>query len=238
VIHILTNLQEAKEQQAETTANVVAFQGKSGYYNTPQGFMERLSILSVDDAFFNYTNKGNYIGYRPIIEDYENFVPHFLLPDKAVPIGGNYYAHEIGGFLAEGDESTGISFSPVAEAYHVDGWIGIFLLLPAIWLSLFASVDYICGDLRRSPWGLLVVVIFAHAAAESLLGSLIWISGYGNIGLIFAIIFCTHFAPVVGALFYGGNRMAERASPPMFFPSNMMGQPGRLWRNPVDWLKR
>jgi hypothetical protein len=239
VYNILTNLKEAKEQQSETTANVVAAQGKSGYYNSPQGFMERLSILSVDDAFFNYTNKGNYIGYRPIIEDYENFIPHFLLPDKAVPIGGNYYAHEIGGFLAEGDESTGISFSPVAEAYHVDGWIGVFLLLPAIWLSLFASVDYICGDLRRSPWGLLVVVIFAHAAAESLLGSLIWISGYGNIGLIFAIVFCTRFAPVVGALFYGGNRMAERASPPMFFSSGAMAFPyKRIWRNPVTWLRR
>ncbi len=239
VYHILTNLKEAKEQETETLANVVAFQGKSGYYNTPQGFMERLSILSVDDAFFNYTNKGNYIGYRPIIEDYENFIPHFLLPDKPVPIGGNYYAHEIGGFLADADDSTGISFSPVAEAYHVDGWVGVFLLLPAIWLSLFVGVDYICGDLRRSPWGLLVVVIFAHAAAESLLGSLIWISGYGNLGLIFAIVFCTYFAPVVGALFYGGNRTAERASPPMFFTSGGLGQSNnRLWKNPVSWLKR
>jgi hypothetical protein len=238
VEHILTNLREAKEQEVETNANVVAAQGKSGYYNSPQGFMERLSILSVDDAFFNYTNKGNYIGYSPVIADYENFIPHFLLPDKPVPVGGNFYAHEIGGFLAEGDESTGISFSPIAEAFHVDGWIGIFILLPAIWLSLFVSVDYICGDLRRSPWGLLVVVIFAHAAAESLLGSLIWISGYGNLGLIFAIVFCTHFAPVVGSLFYGGNRMAERASPPMFFPASMMGQSASSWKNPSSWLKR
>ena len=221
VYHILTHLGEAREQEKETAANVVAFQGKSGYYNNPQGFLERLSILSVDDTFFNYTARGNYIGYQPIIDDYENFIPHFLDPDKPVPIGGNYYAHEIGGFLAEADTSTGISFSPMAEAFHVDGWIGIFLLMPAIWLTLFVPVDYICGDLRRSPWGLLVVVIFSHVAAESLLGSLIWISVYGTLSLVLAILFCTHFAPIVGALFYGGNRLSERASPPMRFPRSM-----------------
>lgn len=206
VYDILTHLGKAREAEAETNANVVAFEGKSGYYNTPQGLIERLSILSTDDAFFNYTDKGNYIGYRPIIEDYENFIPHILLPDKPVPIGGNYYAHRIGGFLAADDDSTGVSFSPMAEAFHVGGWFAIFFLMPTIWLSLFVSLDSICGDLRRSPWGLLMVVYLAHAAAESLLGGLIWMSVYGNLGLLLAILFCTHFAPVVGALFYGGNR--------------------------------
>ncbi|QMV18440.1 hypothetical protein GOB94_06890 [Granulicella sp. 5B5] len=206
VIDILTHLDKAKRDDAETAAYIVASEGKSGYYNTPQGFIERLSILSADDAFFNYTDKGHYIGFRPIIEDYENFIPHILLPDKPFPIGGNYYAREIGGILAPDDDSTGISFSPMAEAFHVDGWIGIFFVMPAIWLSLLASLDYLCGDLRRSPWGLLIVVYLAHSAAESLLASLIWMSVYGNLGLILAIFFCTHFAPVVGAFFYGGSR--------------------------------
>jgi hypothetical protein len=114
--------------------------------------------------------------------------------------------------LADADDSTGISFSPVAEAYHVGGWPGIFLLLPAIWLSLFVGVDYICGDLRRSPWGLLMVLIFSHAAAESLLGGLIWISVFGNLGILLAIIFTTEFAPVLGALFYGGSRRVQSAA--------------------------
>ena len=212
VYQILTHLGEARQAESEAQASVVAFQGKSGYYNRPQGLVERFSILSVDDTFFNYTSKGNYIGYRPIVEDYENFIPHLIDPDKPVPIAGNYYAHQIGGFLASDDDGTGISFSPMAEAYHVDGWVGIFLLLPTIWLSLFLGADFICGDLRRSPFGLLMVVVFAHAAAESLLGSLIWISGYGNLGLVVAILFCTYFTPVLGALFSGNNRFAERAS--------------------------
>jgi hypothetical protein len=239
VAYIVTHTGLVRQMETESNEHRMELQGKYGYYNSSQGFIERLSILSVDDTFFNYTNKGNYIGYSPIVGYYENFIPHFLVPDKPVPIGGNFYAHEIGGFLAEGDDSTGISFSPVAEAYHIDGWTSIMLLLPAIWLSLFVGMDYICGDLRRSPWGLLVVVIFAHEAAESLLGSLVWLSGYGVLSLIVAIVFCTYFAPVVGALFYGGNRMAERASPPMFFPAGMHAPIDRkLWRRPATWLKR
>jgi hypothetical protein len=238
VYNILTHLGAAKEAEAVNQAGIVAFQGKSGYYNKPQGFLERLSILSEDDAFINFTNKGNYIGYKPVTDNYENFIPHVILPDKPVPIGGNYYAHEIGGFLAGDDDSTGISFSPMSEAFHVDGWVGIFLLLPAIWLSLFASVDYICGDLRRSPFGLLVVVVFAHAAAESLLGSLIWISGYGNLGLVVAILFCTHLTPVVGALFAGKNRLSERASSPLDISGEgVTPLTAPLLKSPGTWIR-
>jgi len=213
VYHILTHLAEAKQQENETNDNIRAAQIMTGYYDSTQGFIERLSIIPIDDAFFNYTAKGNYIGYNAILLYYENFIPHFILPDKPQPYNGNYYAHEIGGFLAPDDFSTGVSFSPVAEAFHVDGWTGIFLLLPAIWLSLFVSVDYICGDLRNSPWGLLVVVLFAHAAAESLLGSLIYISVYGNLGIVLAILFCTRFTPVLGQLFYGNQRKQPEPVP-------------------------
>ena len=238
VYNIVTHLAVAKQAELDTQASLVAFQGKSGYYNKPQGFLERLSILSSDDAFFSYTSKGNYIGYKPVIDNYENFIPHIILPDKPVPIGGNYYAHEIGGFLASEDDGTGISFSPMAEAFHIDGWIGIFFLLPAIWLSLFASIDIICGDLRRSPFGLLVVVVFAHAAAESLLGSLIWLSGYGNIGLILAIGFCTYLTPVVGALFSGGNRFSERASGPLDISGEgVTPLTAPLRKGPGNWIQ-
>ena len=207
VYGILTNLKAAhadEEQSAEAAAESPT---TIAYYNSSQGFMERLTIIGPDDAFFNYSAKGNFIGYTPIIEDYENFVPHFILPNKPVPINGNYYAHLIGGFLAPDDFSTGISFSPVAEAYQIDGWISICLLLPAVWLMLLFVTDYICGDLRQSPWGLLMVVVFAHAAAESMVGSLIYITFYGSLALVLAILFSTRIAPIIGVLFYGRRQI-------------------------------
>jgi len=213
VYYLITHPNEAKQQQSQIDAAAIALRGHAGYYKNSQGFLERLTMIPPDDSFFEYTSRGNYVGYSPVIENYENLVPHFILPDKPVPINGNFYAHQIGGYLADDDDTTGISFSPVAEAYHVDGWVGVCLLLPAIWLTLFVGADYICGDLRRSPWGLLLVVIFAHAAAESLLGALIWLTGYGLLGIVFAILFCTEFAPVIGALFYGSNRRPAQSKP-------------------------
>jgi hypothetical protein len=216
VYSILTDLRSARAQEEETVQHELEQLGKSGYYNNPQGFVARLSMISVDDAFLNYAEKGNRIGYEPVIENYENLLPHFILPDKPVPPGGNFYAHKIGGFLAAEDETTGISFSPIPEAYYVDGWRGILLLMPVIWFSIFVSIDYICGDFRRTPWGLIVLVIFAHSAPESLIGGLIWISGYGNLGLLVTIFSCMNFVPVIGALFYGRVRDYVPVAAPLF----------------------
>lgn len=212
--NVLTHLSEAREAVKEDEEYLKDTSYNTPYYNTSQGFIERLTIVPVDDTFFNYSDKGNYIGLRPIREAYINLIPHFLYPDKPASINGNFYAHEIGGFLAPDDFSTGISFSPVAEAYNVGGWIGIFFLLPAVWTSLFLPLDYICGDTRRSPWGLLMILAFAHLAAESLLGGLIAVSFYGNLSLLIAIFFCTRVAPVIGVLFYGRSAVAA--------PSNLV----------------
>jgi hypothetical protein len=105
--------------------------------------------------------------------------------------------------LAADDVTTGISFSPVAEAYHCEGWGGIFWVLPLIWVILFSSVDFVVGDMAKYPWGLLVVVWFAHAAPEQLLGGMIYFIGYGNFGMMLAIFMVTRIAPILGALFTG-----------------------------------
>jgi hypothetical protein len=213
VLNILSNLKAAREQEQTAETLSVENSSLSNYYDTPQGFLQRLTIIPADDAFLNYTAQGNNIGYLPIVLDFENFIPHFILPDKPATIGGNYYAHLIGGFLAPDDFTTGISFSPVSEAYQIDGWRGVCLLLPAVWLLLFFITDYICGDLRESPWGLLVVVIFAHAAAESMVGGLIYMAGFGSISLMVAIVFSTRVAPIIGALFYGREVVVSLSQP-------------------------
>jgi hypothetical protein len=206
VYYLVTHLGEAKQQQIDANNAAVESRGHVGYYNNPQGLLDRLAIIAADDTLIEYSSRGNHIGYGAVLDDYANLIPHFILPDKPVPRGGNYYAHEIGGYLAEDDDTTGISFSPVAEGFQIDGWVGVLLLLPVVWLMLFVGADYLCGDLRRAPWGLLLVVIFAHAAAESLLAGIIWLTGFGLLAILVAILFCTQFAPILGALFYGGNR--------------------------------
>jgi hypothetical protein len=184
--------------------------GVGEWYDKPQGsLIERLSMFAPDDELFDYTARGHYEGMAPIEQYFGNLVPHFLNPNKGGPYGGNFYAHEMGYGLAEDDYSTGISFSPVAEAYHCEGWGGIFWLLPAIWVLVFSSADFVAGDMVKYPWGLLLVVYFAHAAPEQLVGGMIYFLGYVNAGMLFAIVVVTRIAPILGALFIG-----KQTSPP------------------------
>lgn len=173
--------------------------GAHTYYDSPQGLLDRLNIIGADDSLFAYSETHAYYGYAPVYADFYNWAPHVIFPNKPEVIGGNTYAHEIGG-LAPDDFTTGISFSPVAEAFHLDGWRGICILLPLIWIMLFQTIDLVAGDLRYSPWGLFLVVYFAHAASESLLGGLIYYTFNGNLGMAIAIFFCMRIAPVFGSI--------------------------------------
>ena len=178
--------------------------GLNNYYDKPQGsLIERLSMIPPDDELLTYSAQGHYEGLAPIIEYFNNLLPHVLNPNKTMIYSGNYYAHEMGVGLAADDYSTGISYSPVGEAFHCEGWGGIFWLLPVIWMILFSSVDFVVGDMTKYPWGLMVVVWFAHAAPETLVGGMIYYIGYGNFGMMLAILIVTRIAPILGALFAG-----------------------------------
>jgi hypothetical protein len=176
----------------------------AGYYMNAQGsLIERLSMILPDDSLIAFSSRGHYEGIDPVVNDFENLVPHFLAPNKQLKYGGNYYDHEMGGNLAADDFTTGISFSPVGEAFHCEGWGGIVWLLPLIWMLLFTTVDFIVGDMTKYPWGLMVVVWFAHAAPETLLGGMVYFIGYGNFGMLLSIVVVTRLAPIIGALFKG-----------------------------------
>ncbi len=180
------------------------------YYGTPQGLMDRLTMLPNDSQLIRYTAEGNYFGYAPIAVYFQNWIPHLVDPHKleGIQVGGNRYAHEMGQ-LADEDWTTGISYSPSAEAFHLDGWRAVLLLQPFIFLLVFVVTDAVCGDLRAQPWGLLPMLLFAHIAPEELLGGTITYVWLGNVGTIFAIFVCGYVTPVFGRLLQGRERVAQ-----------------------------
>ena len=107
------------------------------------------------------------------------------------------------GLLSPDDFTTGISFSPSAEAFHMDEWKGIVIVGGLVWTLLFIVVDLICGDLRYSPIGLLAMVAFAHVAPESLIAALVYFIFFQDLGIVIAIFFSAYFAPVIGQLLSG-----------------------------------
>ncbi|MGC9199598.1 MAG: hypothetical protein ACP5E5_11785 [Acidobacteriaceae bacterium] len=212
--HLLTHYSYLR-QHVENLEEVGASTGVGEWYDKPQGsLVERLSMVPVDDELIAYSDEGHYEGLAPVYQYVGNLAPHFINPNKVLFYGGNYYAHEMGYGLAEGDYSTGISFSPVGEAFHCEGWGGIFWLLPTIWIVFFSSIDFVVGDVMKYPWGLMVVVWFGHLVPEQLLGGMIYFLGYGNFGLFLAIVLVTRIAPILGALFLGRTPVAAPARRP------------------------
>jgi hypothetical protein len=160
-------------------------------------------MIGPDDVLIDYTSHGNYYGVAVVPAYFANWIPHFLWPNKPGLPTGNIFAHEIGGILSEDDFTTGISFTPTGEAFHLAGWTGIFVIAPIIWIMLFTLFDSLCGDTRKSPWGLLAVALFVHVAPESMLGGIIYIMFFGAVGIIFVAVTSAHVMPLIGSLLAG-----------------------------------
>jgi hypothetical protein len=193
------------------------------YFGTPQGFWDRLQFISVDDALINLTDQGRVVGFGPIADSFVNVVPHFIWPNRpGQRFGGNYYAHELGE-LADDDTSTGISFSPTAESYHIARWTGIFLVAPLLWFMLFTILDSLLGDIRLSPWGLLAMAMLSHSAPEGGITIVPYLCSYGVEILVFCALFGTWVAPLLATAVLGPKR--ESIIAPLSFPSPLPHSP-------------
>jgi len=213
VVSLLSDLGGVREQYLQSS-NDADEDVVHGYFDTPQGFMDRLTAFALDDAIIAYKQKTGFDGLFPIIFDFENLVPHVIWKDKPVYNTGNIYAHEVG-ILSDEDTTTGVSFSPAAEAYAFLGWSGVFLLAPVLWIILFVLFDSLCGDLREAPWGLLVAVYFAHIAPEGGLDGVIYMYFYIAVGIVFSAVVGAYVMPVVGTLVIGPEGISIRRGAPI-----------------------
>ncbi len=208
-ISLLSDLEFVRQQneilQAESHEEIGV-----AYYNTPQGFFDRLQMIAMDDALNNITEQGSVFGMSPIWASFANLVPHFFWPDKPRLYYGTMYAQEIGGLIPEDDTTTGISFTPAAEAFHLERWVGVLVVAPIIWIMLFTLFDSLCGDTTKSPWGLLVIPIFAHSAPEAGLYGAIYLLGNGAVGIVFAALASSYVMPIIGTLLAGPENIAIR----------------------------
>jgi hypothetical protein len=203
-IHYFTNPTETRRLYSELS-DEEAQQETVHYYDKPQGFFDRLQFISTDDALIDISKPGKEFGLIPLQMAFLNTVPHVFWPDKPEINFGNVYAHQIGG-MPEDDTTTGISFSPTAEAFHLARWVGVLVWAPAIWLLLFVVYDSLCGDTRNSVWGLLVVILVSHFAPEGALSGAIYFITFGSVAVVFCAFFAAYVAPMFSVVVLGPDR--------------------------------
>jgi len=204
------------------------------YYNTNQGFWDRLQFISVDDGLINDTDQGRVYGLSPIKMGFLNVIPRVFWHDKVTYNYGYIYILEYGGNIPNEEDYTsgpGISFSPTGEAYHLAKWRGVLIVAPLLWLLTFVVMDAVFGNLTASPWGFLVIVTIAHIAPEGMLTGLIYLFTFGTTIFVFCALFAAWVAPIFAIAVLGPERhfAAQLTS---FAPANGPG-PGqdrpRLW---------
>jgi hypothetical protein len=169
------------------------------YYNQSHGLFDRLQMISWDDALIDTTEQGHVYGLSPVLFSFVNVVPHFLWKDKPTIPLGNIYSHEIGNAHRardSDDTSTGISFSPTGDAFHEARWLGVLVVAPLLWLLCFVGMDWLCGDTRRSPWGLLMIASCAHVAPEGLLRGPIVLVTYASFAVWLSAFLATYILPL------------------------------------------
>jgi hypothetical protein len=204
-VEIATKLLEHPEKTRQAFED---YPGDPGYYNTPQGFWDRLQFISVDDGLNAVTAQGKVFGLLPVVVGFENLVPHFIWKDKPVRNFSAAYTSEITGVPEEYLEAIGISYSPTAEAFHLAKWVGIFVVAPLIWFLLFTGFDALFGDLRATPWGLLAMAMISHTAPEGSLMGALGLLYFGSIALTFCALFATWVAPLLADSLIGKPRPA------------------------------
>jgi len=185
------------------------------YYDRSQGFFDRLQMISIDDALIDATEQGHVFGTYPILFGFLNVIPHVLWKSKPTIGFGNLFAHEIQtahfSNRGAGDDTTGISFSPTADAFHEARWLGVLLYAPALQFLLFVVLDTLCGDTRREPWGLVMICLCAHFAPEGMLAGTIWLLTYGVFLILLVSLAAAYVLPLLATLLTGTpNRTSPR----------------------------
>jgi len=61
-------------------------------------------------------------------------------------------------------------------------------------------MDFVCGDTRKSPWGLLIVAICAHTAPEGLLQGAFYLMTIGSLIVIVVSFMAAYVLPVIGSI--------------------------------------
>ena len=209
-VDLLGRLGELREKWAEESAGQDRTTGYE-YFDTPKGIFDRLEMISMDDGLNENTETEGAYGLQPVAFEFLNFIPRVFWKDKPTLQLGNLFAHRLG-ILAEDDTSTGISFSPVGEAYHEGRWIGVILVAPFIWTLLFLVTDSLCGDVRESPWGILVLAQFAHFAPEGMLGGATYMMSFGAFGIVVVALISRYLLPLIGVILSGSKQKAAPVS--------------------------
>ncbi len=204
----LNEVRDLYKQQADDPA---LYTSGPHMFNTSQGLLDRLTAMPMDAALVDFTDQGYVFGLYPTYHGIIGTVPTLIWKNKPTFFTGNEYGRELT-ILSPDDYSTGIAFSPQADAYHQAKWFGIFVVMPLVCFTYFLANDAFAGSVKDSPWPLLLVVLASHLAPEGGIDSMQLQVVEGSFGLMFMAVVIRYILPLVVRVMTGGERTVVRKS--------------------------
>lgn len=188
-----------REQYEQSLADEKRIVDGYRWFDENHGLLDRLTMLPLDDALIHLTDKGHSETILPIETYALNMIPRYLVGNKVVYHWGNTYAHEIG-LLSRNDTTTGISFSPFADAYHCVQWWGVTLVSAPLFLMMFWVADSLTGSTKDTFWACLYILLFSHSAAEGAMNTPFAASGINVFTVVVAAVLIKYILPLLGSL--------------------------------------
>ena len=178
-------------------------------YNHEHGLIDRMSMMAYDDAIIDRTDQGFVFGLYPVYHAILNAVPRFIWKNKPFFFTANEYGRELG-VIGDDDVTTGISFSPVADAYHEAMWFAVLVVWPIVIFVYFFVTDAMVGSVRYSPWPLLPIALVSHLAPEGMVDGVILQITEGTIGMLVVAWTVRYVFPMSMRLLTGNERTVVR----------------------------
>ncbi|WP_232296203.1 hypothetical protein [Terriglobus sp. TAA 43] len=188
-----------EEYQVQTDLQLQTSSNSYHWFNEGLGLLDRLTVFPIDDALIHLTDEGHSATIFPIETYVLNMIPRYLVSEKTTLRWGNVYAHEIG-MLGANDNTTGISFSPFADAYHCVQWWGVTLVMLPTFLVAFWVMDSFTGSTKQTFWASIYILWLAHGAAEGMMSAPFFVMSVVTFMVILAAFFATYILPLVGGL--------------------------------------
>jgi hypothetical protein len=174
----------------DTASNIDPDTSEFGESSTKLSIIQRFSLLNSAGMLINADNTEGFTGIERYFPALFAIVPHFVWPDRPVPIYSNELGHKAGFKMGLNDTTTGIALSSPALFYDVSGWLGLPVYAMMDFLLYFYVLRSIVGTATQSIWGLMLI------------GATAYISGgaFPSTPILIIEGFVTVFAVLVGCL--------------------------------------
>ena len=146
----------------DTASNIDPDTSEFGESSTKLSIVQRFSLLNSAGMLVNADNTEGFTGIERYFPAFLAIVPHFVWPNRPVPIASNELGHKAGFKMGANDTTTGIAISSPALFYDAGGWLGLPVYTVLDFLLYFFVLRSIVGNATQSIWGMMMIGATAY----------------------------------------------------------------------------